>query len=126
MYVFCLYKVSGTCCGLFFCVQPIFSCFVCFGETHVETTGWIYHVIEYLFHKKEYKQKQHLGQGKPITLFIGIHSQAFIHLGIFVKHFLMRVCGEFSLIWHQIESSYIYIYKTSSYYLLNSTILHIV
>ena len=43
-----------------------------FGKPHVATTGWIYHVIEYLFNKEHANKKQHLGQGKPITLFIGI------------------------------------------------------
>ena len=43
-----------------------------FGKPHVATTGWIYHVIEYLFNKEQANKKQHLGQGKPITLFIGI------------------------------------------------------
>ena len=46
----------------------------CFGKPHVATTGWIYRVIEYLFNKEHANKKQHLGQGKPITLFIGILS----------------------------------------------------
>ena len=51
----------------------------CFGKPHVATTGWIYRVIEYLFNKEHANKKQHLGQGKPITLFMGFDEVKLIY-----------------------------------------------
>ena len=57
----------------------------CFGKPHVATTGWIYRVIEYLFNKEHANKKQHVGQGKPITLFIGISKVFMFGFGVFLS-----------------------------------------